>query len=400
MKAKTSQGETSKKSSKKNLLSSPFMLELLRVTIAILIALGIGFIITLLVSEEPIKAYTAFLIGPLTKLNRIGDWLEESITLTFLGLAVAVVFKANQFSLGQEGQMVLGALVAGSIALFLPIPGYLRIPLAILAAMVVGFLWGLLPGYLKAYLKANEIVSTLMLNTLAILFYEWLLTYYIKPPTAGYTSSDTFSAAGSMPSFIPNLPFLKGIYTLFNNQTNISIAFYLVIIAVIVVYYLMYRTPFGYELRMIGANSKFARYGGIDVKKTVMLAFAISGIFAGLAGAHLAMGIHRKLILNISVGLGFEGIVVSLLANNNPLGIPFAALAYGYLRAGANIMERSSDMSREMVLVVQGIIILLVTAERLMPIIQRWVAGRRNGGPKADDQTPTPEANGLAEGGN
>lgn len=365
------------------MLSSNFARELLRVIIAVVIALGIGFIITLLVSDEPIEAYKAFLFGPLSKLNRIGDWIEEAITLTFLGLAVAVVFKANQFSLGQEGQMVLGALVSGSIALFLPLPGYIRIPLAIVAAMVVGFLWGLLPGYLKAYLKANEIVSTLMLNSIAVLIYEWLLTYYIKPPTAGYTSSDTFSAPGIMPSFIPNLPFLADVYKLFNNQTNISIAVYLVIISVVVVYYLMYRTPFGYELRMIGANSKFARYGGINVKKTVMLAFAVSGIFAGLAGAHLAMGIHRKLILNISVGLGFEGIVVSLLANNNPLGIPFAALAYGYLRAGANVMERSSDMSREMVLVVQGIIILLVTATKLMPIIQKRISGMGSGSQEA-----------------
>jgi simple sugar transport system permease protein len=357
------------------LLSSNFAKELLRIVVAVLIALGIGFIITLLVSDQPIEAYKAFLFGPLTKLNRIGDWIEESITLTFLGLAVAVVFKANQFSLGQEGQMVFGALVAGSIALFVPIPGYLRIPLAILAAMVVGFLWGLLPGYLKAYLNANEIVSTLMLNSIAVLIYEWLLTYYIKPPTAGYTSSETFSAEGTLPTFIPKLPFLADLRTEFMNQTNISIALYLAIIAVIVVYYLMYRTPFGYELRMIGANPKFARYGGINVKKTIMMAFAISGILAGLAGAHLAMGIHRKLILNISVGLGFEGIVVSLLAANNPLGIPFAALAYGYLRAGANIMERSSDMSREMVLVVQGIIILLVTATRLMPIIQKRISG-------------------------
>jgi general nucleoside transport system permease protein len=381
-------------------LSSTFVRELLRVVIAVIIALAIGFIITLLVSDEPIQAYAAFLFGPLTKLNRVGDWIEETITLTFLGLAVAVVFKAKQFSLGQEGQMVLGALVAGSIALFVPLPGYLRIPLAILAAMIVGFLWGLLPGYLKAYLNANEIVSTLMLNSLAVLFYEWLLTYYIKPPTAGYTSSDTFSPEGYLPSFIPKLPFLVALRTLFNNQTNISIALYLVIISVIVVYYLMYRTPFGYELRMIGANSKFARYGGINVKKTVMLAFAISGIFAGLAGAHLAMGIHRKLILNIQVGLGWEGIVVSLLAGNNPLAVPFAALAYGYLRAGANIMERSSDVSREMIWVIQGIIILLVTAERLMPIVQRRIVSRQPGGPEADSQAPAAEASGLPEGGN
>lgn len=382
----------------KKLLDSNAFREFLRVVLAVVIALGIGFIITLIVSDEPVKAYTAFLFGPLTKINRVGDWIEESITLTFLGLAVAIVFKAKQFSLGQEGQMVLGALVSGAIALFVPLPIYLRIPLALVAAMVVGFVWGWLPGYLKAYLNANEIVSTLMLNSIAVLFYEWLLTYYIKPPNAGYTASDTFSAEGTLPTFFPPLPFLTGLRTQFINQTNISIMLYLAIIAVIVVYYLMYRTPFGYELRMVGANPKFARYGGINVRKTIVLAFAVSGILAGLAGAHLSMGIHRKLILNISFALGFEGIVVSLLANNNPLAIPFAALAYGYLRAGANIMERSSDMSREMVLVIQGIIILLVTASRLMPIVQKRISTSRSGNGKTPAY-PTGEGELPVEGG-
>jgi simple sugar transport system permease protein len=362
----------------REVLQKPFVRELLRVLIAILVALGIGFVITLIVSDEPIKAYTAFLFGPLTRINRFGDWIEESITLTFLGLAVAIVFKAQLFSLGQEGQMVLGALAAGCIALFLPIPALPRILLAILAAMLVGFLYGLIPGYLKAYLGANEIVSTLMLNTIAVLFYEYLLTYFIKPPDAGYVASATFSSEGTLPTFFPPLPIMGELRKIFINQTNISIAFYGVIIAIFVVYYLMFRTPFGYELRMVGANQKFARYGGINTRRVVVLAMAYSGILAGLAGAHLAMGIHRKLILNIHYGLGFEGIVVSLLAGNNPLAVPFAALGYGYLRAGADIMERASDMSREMVLVIQGIIILLVTAERLMPTIQRRISTRRD----------------------
>lgn len=361
----------------KKILDSSAFRELLRVVIAIAVALTLGFIITVLVSEDPIEAYKAFLFGPLSRINRFGDWIEESITLIFLGLAVALVFKAELFSLGQEGQMVLGALVAGAIALYVPVPGYIRIPLAIIGAMLIGFLWGLIPGYLKAYLDANEIVSTLMLNFVALKIYEWLLTYNIKPEDAGYTASDTFSAEGTMPTFFPPIPFLSELRTLFINQTNISIALYLVIIATFVVYYLMYRTPFGYELRMVGANIKFARYGGVNTKRTIVLAMAVSGIFAGLAGAHLASGIHRKLILNITFGLGFEGIVVAILARNNPLLIPFTGLAYGYLRAGANVMERSSDMSREMVLVIQAIIILLVTAERIMPIIQERIRVRR-----------------------
>jgi len=377
----------------KKIFQSSGFRELLRVFIAVAVALALGFIVTMLVSEDPVGAYKSFLFGPVSKLNRFGDWIEESITLIFLGLAVVVVFKAELFSLGQEGQMVLGALVAGSIALFVPLPAYFLIPLAILGAMLAGFLWGLIPGYLKAYLNANEIVSTLMLNFIALKIYEWLLTNSIKPEDAGYTASDTFPVEGTMSSFIPPLPFLSEIRTLFMNQTNISIALYLMVIATIVVYYLMYHTPFGYELRMVGANIKFARYGGVNTKRTILLAMAVSGIFAGLAGAHVASGVHRKLILNITFGLGFEGIVVAILARNNPLLIPITGLAYGYLRAGANVMERTSDVSREMVLVIQGIIILLVTAERLMPMIQERIKVRRtqrNDIPPADTGvTPT-----------
>jgi simple sugar transport system permease protein len=361
----------------RKLYMKPAIREFLRILLAMTIALGLGFIITLLVSDDPIGAYTAFLTGPLTRINRTGEWIKEAITLTLLGLSVALVFKAQLFSLGAEGQMLLGALVSGTIALFVPLPALLRIPLALIAAMLVGFLFGALPGYLKAHLKANEIVSTLMLNAIALRVYEYFLIFYIKPEGAGYNASDFFPKEGVLPTFIPNVPFLADAYELFSRRANVTIMLYIAIVVVILVWYLMYRTPFGYELRMLGANMKFARYGGIDTKKSVILTFAISGAVAGLAGAHLGMGIHEKLIANITIGIAFEGIVVALLARNNPVAVPFAALAYGYLRAGADIMERSSDVSREMVLVIQAIIILLVTAERVLPIIQQRVSAMR-----------------------
>ena len=346
--------------------------EILRILLAVSIALFLGLIVTLLVSEDPWGAYKAFLVGPLTKFNRFGDWIEESITLIFLGLSVALAFKAKQFSLGAEGQMVLGALVSGSIILFVPIESaFLRVTVAIVAAMAIGFLWGAIPGYLKAYVNANEIVTTLMLNTIALKLYDYFLTYKIKPEGAGYTASDFLPNAYRVPSFMPK--FAGNLYDMFSRQTNITLFLYFMIASILVGWFLMYRTPFGYELRMVGSNIKFARYGGINTKKVIVLAFAISGIFAGLSGAHLAMGIHNKLILNITVGLGFEGIVVATMARNNPLFIPLSGLAYGYLRAGADIMERASDMSREMVLIVQALIILLVTAEGIMPVIQQRV---------------------------
>ncbi len=356
-------------------LSIPSVRETLRIILAVLIALTLGFIITLLVSKDPIGAYKAFLTGPVSFLNRAGEWIKESITLTLLGLSVAMVFKANLFSIGQDGQMQLGALVSGIIVLNVPLPGILRIPLALVAAGVVGYLWGLIPGLLKAHLNANEIVSTLMLTAIAGRFYEWVLVAFLKPPTAGYNVSAAFPPEGLLPSFVP--PFLTDLYNLFTSKANITIMIYIAIALVFVVYFIMYRTPFGYELRMVGANMKFARYGGVNTKRTIAQAMAVSGILAGLAGAHLTMGIHGRVITQITASLGFEGIVVALLARNNPLMVPIAALAYGYLRAGADIMERASDVPRELVLVIQAIIILLVTAERILPMVQKAISDRR-----------------------
>jgi general nucleoside transport system permease protein len=133
--------------------------------------------------------------------------------------------------------------------------------------MVVGGLFGALPGYLKAHLNANEIVSTLMLNAIALRVYDYFLIFYIKPEGAGYNASDFFPKEGVLPTFIPNFPFLADAYELFSRRANITIMLYIAIVVVILVWYLMYRTPFGYELRMLGANIKFARYGGIDTKR-------------------------------------------------------------------------------------------------------------------------------------
>lgn len=298
-------------------------------------------------------AYDAFLFGALGRVNRWALWIQDALTLILVGLSIAIVFRARQFSLGAEGQLYFGALVSGVIALSLGnLPAWLVIPLAILASMTVGFLWGLLPGILKAYLNANELVSTLMLNAIAIRFYDLVLTYQLQPPEAGFTASAPFPASGQLPVIVAG--------------TQVTVAVFIVIIAVIAVWLLITRTPLGYEIRTVGANLKFANYGGINTKRTVALSMAVSGIIAGLAGAQLAMGIHRQLILNISFNLAFEGVVVALLARNNPLVIPFAGLLYAYLRAGAQFMERDANISFEVVRIIQAVIILLITAEALL----------------------------------
>lgn len=309
-------------------------------------------------------AYKAFLLGPLDTVLRWSIWIQDALTLILLGLAIAIVFQAQQFSLGAEGQLYFGALVSGVIALtFTDLPQVVMVPVALLSAATAGFLWGLLPGALKAYLGANELVSTLMLNTIATRFYEMVLTFQIQPPDAGYTASDWFPKAAQL------TPIVEG--------TQVTIAVYIVIAVVILTWLLLRRTPIGYEIRMIGANVKFADYGGVNSRRTIMLAMASSGIVAGLAGAHLAMGVHRMLILNISIGLAFEGVVVALLARNNPLVVPFTALLYAYLRTGARFMESDANVSFEVVRIIQAIIILLITAEALITLFRRQRIRRR-----------------------
>ncbi len=348
--------------------------ELIRVAAVIAIALLIGFLITLAVSKEPLEAYTAFLLGPLprfslegglhiTNINRFGNWMEESITLVLLGLSVAIVFKARQFSLGAEGQLLLGALAAGIVSLYVPAPLGVHLLLVLLAAMAAGFLWGLIPGVLKAYLNVDEVVSTLMLNVIALQTFNLFLIQWMRDPTAGFVGTVSFPETAVMPLILPG--------------TRVTVALLIALLAVAGVWFLMNRTPFGYELKVLGSNRKFAEYGGINTKRVIALSMAISGVLAGLAGAHLSNGLIKRLTLNLSPGIGFEGIVVALLARNDPLAVLLMGLLYGYLRTGAQIMERSSDVTREVVAIIQAIIILLVTAERLLPVLLPFVQSRQ-----------------------
>ncbi len=302
-------------------------------------------------------AFEALLLGPIERVNRWGVWIQDAITLILLGMSFAIVFRAQQFSLGAEGQLYFGALVSGIIALNSPhVPGVILIPFIILASATAGFIYGLIPGALKAYLGANELVSTLMLNVIATRFFEMVLNFQLKPPDAGYVASEKFTANAVLPVIVEN--------------TQVTIAVFILVIVVLISWLLIRRTPLGYEIRIIGSNLRFADYGGVNSKRTIMLVMAIGGIVAGLAGMHLANGIHRQLILNISFALAFEGVVVALLARLNVLVVPFTGLLYAYLRAGAQFMERDANVSFEVVRMIQAIIILLITAEALVTFFQ------------------------------
>lgn len=303
-------------------------------------------------------AFEALLLGPIERVNRWAVWIQDAITLILLGLSFAIVFRAQQFSLGAEGQLYFGALVSGIIALnFTDVPSILLLPLIIFASSTAGFIYGLIPGALKAYLDANELVSTLMLNVIATRFYEMVLSFQLKPADAGYVSTDRFNDNAVLPVIVEN--------------TQVTVAVFILVIVVVISWLLIRRTPLGYEIRIIGSNLKFADYGGVNSKRAIVLVMAISGAIAGLAGMHLASGIHQRLILNISFALAFEGVVVALLARNNVLVVPFTGLLYAYLRSGAQFMERDANISLEIVRIIQAIIILLITAEALVNFFQQ-----------------------------
>jgi simple sugar transport system permease protein len=194
--------------------------------------------------------------------------------------------------------------------------------------------------------------------------YDYILTYVLTTP-----GSQTVRSADVQ--LFSQLARWGDILSLNLGRFNIGIIF--AVLLALGVWLLLYRTPFGYEVRMIGANEKFARYGGIDTKKVIMLSFAIGGAIAAVAGTHLAMGVHRRLIPGISFGLAFEGIVVALLARNNPLLIPITGLFYSYLRVGGEIMEQQASVGSEIVQVIQAVIILLITAQ----VLAEWIKRRR-----------------------
>jgi ABC-type uncharacterized transport system permease subunit len=336
-----------------------------RVLLTVASALLIGGLILLVISPQRAgDAYTALLSGPLSRLNRWATWIDDAISLTLVALAITLVFKARLFSLGAEGQIFLGALASGLVALFADgLPPALHVSLAVGTGALVGTLWGLIPGVLRAYLGANELVATLMLNPLAALFYGLILER-IRLPQSGAMASALFPESALLPRLIP--------------ATRVTSAVLWAMLAAVAVWWLMQRTPFGYALRTLGANPDFARYGGIRLERVIVGAMALSGLLGGLAGTYLALGIYQRLPLAVSSGLTFEGIVAALLARNNPLAVPAMALLYSYLRVGAPIMQNDAAVSLEIVRVIQAIIILLFTAEGLLYFWQRRTAWKRS----------------------
>ncbi|MEC4593825.1 ABC transporter permease [Nitrospirillum amazonense] len=337
-----------------------------RIALAVGAALALGFAVMACVSDQPWAAFRALLTGPLPSIERAADgrvvvhrlvrfgaWLQDATTLTLVGLAIAIPFRARQFSLGADGQLFMGALAAAAVSLGLG-DTPTAMPLAFLAAAATGAGWGLVAGLLKTRFEANEIVTTLMLNVVAVQVYRLVVGRVLNDPTAGFITTPPLPEAATLAPLIA--------------RTTVTAMVLVAPAAVAAALFLLRRTTLGYEIDLAGANPWFAVRAGVPVARATALAFALGGVFAGLAGFHVSNALLKRLPIDLTPGIGLEGIVVALLARGRVGALPLAALGYAYLRVGAQAMERATDVPREVVLVIQALIILFVVSDRLAPL--------------------------------
>lgn len=334
-------------------------------------ALGIGALVFAAVGADIAKAYTVILTEPLKDLIGLTEIAVRAIPLTLIALGIAIAFRSGTLNIGAEGQMMMGILAAAATAIALPgLPKPVLLPLSILAGAAGGAVWGAAAGILKARLGVNEILSTVMLNYIAAQFYTFLLRGPMMDPEELVTGSGTpqsvrIPRAAWMDRLIPG--------------TRLHAGAYLALALAVVVFILLWRTSAGFRMRAAGAEAKAARYAGIRVERYIVAAMLLSGAFAGIAGAVEILGVHRRAIEGVSGGYGFTGIVVSLFGGLHPAGIVPASLFFGLLLLGADMTQRLADVPANMVLVLQGAIILaIVSARQFMnnPYVQDRLARR------------------------
>ncbi len=343
--------------------------------LAVLTAVLIGSILILLAGLDPLKAYAGLLQGALGTDAGITRSLLKMAPLILSGLAVAFAFKGGLFNIGAQGQLVVGALLSAWVGFGLPgVAPAIHIVLALLAGFVGGALWGLIPGLLKAYTGAHEVISTIMLNYVAALLLEWAVSpaRASAPPGPLAACSTVGSCAiGQTPEILPSA-MLPGLYTTAGNNTDVlHIGVFLAIATAFIVSILIYRTTFGFELRMVGLNPGAAKYSGINVTRMTVLTLVIAGGLAGLAGAIQTQGVNHRFQVNQSLSLGFDSIAISLLAANNPVAIIPSAFLFGAMNAGSTQMQSVSRVPADLMQVIQALILMFVAADQIIRRLYR-----------------------------
>jgi len=292
-------------------------------------------------------------------LTAIYPFTESLATITpyiLAGLAVAVGFKCGLFNIGAEGQFGIGALCSAFVGYSIKgLPWFIHLPLALLAGALGGAIWGAIPGYLKAVTGAHEVVNTIMMNYISFLLGDWLLNGPMKAP--GYRPlTPVIQDSAMLPRFFP--PPLR-----------FNWGFILALAMAVLVYWFLFKTTMGMEIRAVGANPDGARYAGMNIVRNFVLAMTLSGALAGLAGATQVLGIDHWVGQNYSSGYGFDSIAIALLGQSHPFGVVLAAGLWGFLRSGATNMQSMAGVPLDVISIIQGLVVIFVAA----PAVIRWI---------------------------
>ncbi|MDP9356982.1 MAG: ABC transporter permease [Chloroflexota bacterium] len=316
---------------------------------AVVVALLVGALVIALTGDDAVTAYRALFAGAFGNRRALGETLVAATPLILAGLGFAVAFRAGVFNIGLEGQLVLGALTAGLIGGFgFGMPAMIYLPLALIAAAVAGGIWGAIPGFLKAKTGAHEVITTIMLNYLAFRVSAAAIgADDVFPVDPGSRATERAAEASRLPRL------LEG--------TRLHAGIVLALVAAVILWYLLFRTTFGYRVRAVGLSRGAAAYAGIRWGRTITTAMFVSGLLAGLGGAADALGLQGR-YYDVRVGYGFTAIAVGMVGRNHPAGVVLAGLLFGALSSGATRMQNTAGTSREIVQVLQGLVILSVAA--------------------------------------
>ncbi|MDO4566954.1 MAG: ABC transporter permease [Oscillospiraceae bacterium] len=318
--------------------------------VSVVIALGITFIVLALVSDDPFDSFTTMLSAPLTKVRYIGDVIEQAVPLVFAGLACSLLFRTNLFNLGSEGIFYIGGVLTAYLASEVAIASGVVHPLVcVLATGLFGGLLMLIPGFLKAKFNTNELVSSLMLNSIYLGVGMWFLRDYMQAPDYANFGSKLLLDTAKLPPLIEN--------------TNVTVSAFVAVAAVVLIYIFLYKTRTGFQVRMIGFNASFARYAGMNAFSLFLLVHFISGLLSGIGTSLQVISMYDRFVWAALPGLGFTGALVTMMAKNNPIAIFFVAFGISYLNVGAEIMSRNSDVPVEIISIVQAILVLLISSQ-------------------------------------
>ncbi len=325
--------------------------------LATLAALAVGAIMLLLMGANPMTGYAALLEGAFGSANALADTLVKATPLLLVGLGICIAFRGGVINIGGEGQMILGALAATIVGLVMPdAPGLLVVPLAMIAGFLGGALWGGIPGYLKARFNVNEILSTIMMNVIAVQLMNLLLRGPMidvdQPSAARIPQTVRLSPAFDLPRLVP---------------TRLHLGAAIAVVLAFVVYFFLWRTTIGYRIRAVGLNQFASRYAGINVNRYMVLSLLLSGAMAGLAGAVQVYGVNHRMVTDgtaagFTGAAGYNGIVAALFGQLHPIGAIPASFLFGALLVGANKLQRVTQVPAALITTLNGLVVIFVVS--------------------------------------